>query len=174
MIRVLLLGVFLITTQASEPRVRFTYEEKPKLAWSDFKGIPIPNVPYHASVNSGIGYSFKSQIINGKTVVTTVVNSYFYPEFSWKLNVDESNPELLAHEQLHWDITELHTKIVRKEFNKYVPGKNPKEDIKAIFSRVEAQRKNMQQQYDKETSHGRNKEAQRNWEMKVLELLFRL
>jgi len=174
MIRFLFLGIFLFAGAASEPRMRFTYEEKSQLSWSDFIGIPINNVPYHASVNSGIGYTFKSQTVNGKVIVTTTANSYFYPEFSWKRNVDESNPALLAHEQLHWEITELHTIMLRKQFKTYVAGKNPKKDIGLIFENIESQRKTMQASYDKETGHGRNKEAQNNWEMRVTELRFRI
>lgn len=174
MIRLLVLGLFFVTSSHSEPRIRFTYDEKPKLAWSDFKGIPISNVPYHASVNCGMGYTFKSQTANGKIRVLTEAHSYFYPEFSWKRNVDESNPLLLAHEQLHWDITELHTRILSKEFASYKPSSNPKADIKAIFEKIELQRKTMQLQYDRETVHGRNKEVQANWQIRVTELFFRL
>jgi hypothetical protein len=174
MIRLLLLSILLFAGAASEPRMRFTYEEKPQLSWSDFKGIPLDGKPYHASVNSGIGYTFKSQAVNGKTIVATSAQSYFYPEFSWKRNIDESNPALLAHEQLHWDITELHTIMLRKQFKKYVADKNPKDDIRLIFENIESQRKTMQARYDKETSHGRNKDEQSNWEMRVTELRFRI
>lgn len=170
---ILILFVFLGLNK--EPRERFTYEEKPMLTWADFRGLPLKSVPYKASVNSGMGYSYSSDVTNGKvTAIKTVAHSYFYPEFSWKRDIDEQNASLLAHEQKHWEITELHTRMLRKQFAAYKLGKNPKADIQAIFTRVEQQRKAMQLQYDKETSHGLNKEAQKNWEILVTERLFKL
>lgn len=166
-----LLPLFLAKT---EPRLRFTYEEKPQLSWKDFKGIPQYNTPYQASTNCGIGYDVEKKVVHGKVTVQTTVHSYFYPELSWKRDINENDPSLLAHEQLHWDITELHAIILRKRLAAYIPTANYKKEIHAIFENVEAQRKKMQLLYDKETVHGRDKIAQSNWQVRVNEFRFRL
>ncbi len=167
---VMLHGLFAV----SQPRLRVSYEEKPLLSWRDFKGIPQYNKPYQASTNCGIEYEVSKKVVDGKATPQTTVYSYFYPELSWKRDINENDPTLLAHEQLHWDITELHAIMLRKQLATYVPTANYKQEIHTIFENIEKQRKNMQLLYDKETAHGRDKTAQRNWQVRVNEFRFRL
>lgn len=155
-----------------DPRERFSYQEHAQLTWQDFKGVPPQGAHHFASVNCGMGYSFSSKKINGNIKVNVEVTSYFYPQLSWKKNLDEDNMLLLAHEQLHWDISELYARKLREAFTKYVPQKNVKKEIDFIFQKFEEERQRVQSTYDKETNHGLLKEMQATWSLKIKEELF--
>jgi hypothetical protein len=156
-----------------DPVERFTYQERSQLSWKDFKGVPPKNIQNSASVNSGIGYTFSSETINSKLVLDIQVESYFYPQLSWKKNINENNPNLLQHEQLHWDISELYARKLRAAYKRYVPQKNPKKEIDFIFKRFEKQRKQTQNAYDLETKHGLIRKLQIKWNDEVKEELFK-
>lgn len=156
-----------------DPRERFSYQEHSQLTWQDFKGVPPQGAHHFASVNCGMGYSFSSKSIDGDIKVDVQVTSYFYPQLSWKKNINESNAALLSHEQLHWDISELYARKLRAAFTKYVPQKNPKKEIDFIFRKFEKDRQQLQSTYDRETNHGLIKDAQEIWSIKIKEELFK-
>ena len=156
-----------------DPRERFSYQEHPQLTWQDFKGVPPKGAHHFASVNCGMGYSFSSSSIGGDIKVDVKVISYFYPQLSWKKNTNESNAALLAHEQLHWDISELYARKLRAAFSKYVPQKDPKKEIDFIFRKFEKDRQQLQSTYDLETNHGLIKDLQEIWSIKIKEELFK-
>ncbi len=165
--------ILLVLFVKEEPSERFTYQERPVLNWQDFKGVPPKNAIYLASVNSSLGYTFTSKITNGKTSISVLVESYFYPQLSWKNKRDENNQSLLKHEQLHWDITELYARKLRAAFKKYLPQNNPKKEVDFIFRKFEKERQIAQKTYDRETRHGTVIELQIQWENKIKEELFK-
>jgi hypothetical protein len=156
-----------------DPVERFTYQERSQLSWKDFKGVPPKNIKNFASVNSGIGYTFSSKTINSKNVLSIQVESYFYPQLSWKKNINENNLNLLEHEQLHWDISELYARKLRAAYKRYVPQKNPKKEIDFIFKKFEKERQETQNIYDLKTKHGLIKTLQIRWNDKIKEELFK-
>jgi hypothetical protein len=169
-----LLSILLLLAVYVDPKERFSYADRPILKWSDFVGIPVKNAPYLASVNSGMGYEFSSSSSNGELKVTVKVQSYFYPQLSWKKNSNENSAILLKHEQLHWDITELHARKLRAAYSRYVPQKDPKKEVAFIFKKFEDDRVKTQHAYDQETRHGAVKQAQATWENKIREELFKM
>ena len=99
--------------------------------------------------------------------------SYFDPGQSW-VHPDHRVPALLNHEQLHFDITELFARMMRKEMSKYyfksvsefVSSKMDSE-VKAIFTRLYNEHMLMQQKYDVETQHGILSDEQALWEKDI-------
>jgi predicted secreted Zn-dependent protease len=81
---------------------------------------------------------------------------------------------LLAHEQLHFDITELYARKLRKALQTYEPDEKMKKELDAIYSKVEKQRRQMQTQFDKETNHSINKEAEFKWRVFIKQELDKL
>lgn len=156
-----------------DPRERFSYQVHSQLTWQDFKGVPPKGAHHFASVNSGMGYIFSSKRVEGHIKIDVQVNSYFYPQLSWKKNINENNAALLAHEQIHWDISELYARKLRAAFSKYVPQKNPKKEIDFIFRKFEKDRQQLQSTYDFETNHGLIKNMQEIWSIKIKEELFK-
>ncbi len=165
-------AIFLILVFAHDGYVeRFSYAEKSKLDWFDFKGEPKHRSEFDASLNTGITYqwSYSSQD-RGAIELNYEVNSFCYPTESW-VKKGYRTYYLLSHEQLHFDISELHARIMRKRLQEYKPGKNIKRELNKMYKLVERMRINMQEQYDVETDHSRNKENQKKWEKKIRTLI---
>ncbi|MBL4706877.1 MAG: hypothetical protein JKY48_00360 [Flavobacteriales bacterium] len=81
------------------------------------------------------------------------------------MNLKKKNKVLLQHEQLHFDIAELHRRMIIKalaeeDFNKH----NYKDKLDEIINRVwiEGYRK-MQDKYDNETNYSRVFKSQITW-----------
>ena len=170
---ILLLLTFLMTIMVV-PEKKFTFQEKPILTWDDFIGTPPINARHAASVNSGIAYSYSVKINRKKIILEFEVHSEFYPQLSWKRNLQENDSQLLRHEQLHWNISELHAVVLKKALNNYKPTRNYKKEIQAIFNKVEKARQAMQGRYDRETNHGIKLTQQREWETYVSQQFFKM
>lgn len=132
------------------------------LTWEDFKAQPDKSNSYSANTNSGISYSWNYSTASGKPVLEHEVFTNFYPNLSWVKQIQDEE-YLLAHEQLHFDISELHARKLRKALDGYEIGRNIRLDLKRIYKRIEAERDSMQNQFDKETSHSENKSAEMRW-----------
>lgn len=138
-----------------------------KLTWADFKGKPNPNQAQHvASVRSGITYRWSYEAKEDKIKLDFDVFSNFYPQHSWVVSGEET-PDLLKHEQLHFDISELYARKLRTAFKAYVPMRNIRRDLTRIYQKIEMERKRTQLLYDRETNHGLQKEAQQEWEIRI-------
>lgn len=101
------------------------------------------------------------------------VNSYFYPQLSW-VDGNSKKEYLLGHERLHFDITELHARILRKklkEINFDELNSDPKKVLDSVYEIVEKDRREMQTRYDRETNHSLNKEIEAKWRLFVEEQL---
>jgi len=171
------IGFFLLFFSINGGNVdRFSYAEKSKLDWSDFRGEPDKVSDFDSAVNTGITYQWSYSKDQGREIeLKYEVHSFCYPSLSWVKKGQMSN-YLLAHEQLHFDISELHARIMRKKLQDYDPGQHVENDVKKdlnkMYKRVERMRINMQQVYDEDTDHSKNKEAQQKWVKKVETLMW--
>ncbi|MBU2928571.1 DUF922 domain-containing Zn-dependent protease [Winogradskyella psychrotolerans] len=156
---------FLGSTPTEEGSV--TWNETAKLTWADFKGTPNSESDAVALTASGItfGYSVKT---SGERIVdfTTTVEAHFYPNKSWYLK-DKANTYILAHEQLHFDITELYARQFRQQIKKLVVNQNVKEQMNRLHAKINEAVNDMQRRYDEETEHSMNKEMQKQWEVTI-------
>lgn len=79
---------------------------------------------------------------------------------------------LLDHEQLHFDITELFTRILKKQLSQAkITRNNFSNIVSPIVHRTVVQKDELQELYDKETEKGRNRILQAKWNKKTSELL---
>ena len=75
---------------------------------------------------SGITFSFSVSQSNAVFVdFNAEVEAHFYPEKSWYLK-DKGDDHILAHEQLHFDITELHVRQLRFNISRLKVSQNIK------------------------------------------------
>jgi len=82
----------------------------------------------------------------------------------------ERDEDLLRHEQLHFDLTELAARKIRKQFEDLSRAcATPAGDgrIGAAVADIERAWTDEQSRYDKDTDHGANRVAQRQWELRV-------
>ena len=148
----------------------FNYADQPKLNWDSFKG-PVPvNTPYAASVNTGVSLQWSYSTGDGKIDLDYDVEAYAQPNFSWVVE-KEKDEELLAHEQLHFDITEIHARMLRKRIAEYEFGRNIRKPMQRMLGEIKFEREKMQNEYDQQTAHSKNTEQQKIWEKKVASLL---
>ncbi|WP_339728995.1 DUF922 domain-containing protein [Maribacter stanieri] len=137
-----------------EPDFRFT--------WNDFKGdVPITSGAA-ATTASGITYRFSTYYENDELKVDYNVYAYFYPTKSW-YKPKLCNEVTLLHEQLHFDITELYARKMRKQLAETKFTKNIKEEIKKIYKATIRQLNDFQNKYDSETNYSRNLPVQERW-----------
>ena len=80
----------------------------------------------------------------------------------------ERDADLLRHEQLHFDLTELAARRIRRRLEGLVCANPASErDLAAAISEIERSWNVEQARYDKETDHGANLPTQRQWEARV-------
>lgn len=151
--------------KVADPKIYETeieWSENRKLTWDDFKGEPdvINNPNTLALTNSGFGYeSGINYLKEGQIFVQSVFNT----NESW-VALNGRNDYVLRHEQIHFDITEIYTRKLRKEL---IDAKVTSENLvraKAIFDKVFNELNERQNRYDDETKYGDKKETQEHWE----------
>ncbi|WNH12820.1 hypothetical protein [Thalassobellus suaedae] len=134
-----------------------------KLTWEDFKGQPdIENFPNALAVtNSGFGYESGSLSFfkEGKLFVRNL----FYNHGSWVLPKGKTD-YVLRHEQIHFDITEIYTRILRKALIDANITTNNSNRAQLIFESIKNDWQKRQEDYDYKTQHGLKKETQEEWE----------
>ena len=150
-------------TNYCQDELRYTYSEHPKLTWEDFKAEPKTSSQFQANTNSGFSYSWSYSSNNGEMKLTYDVYSTFYPNRSW-VDPEHKTAKLLAHEQLHFDISELHARKLLKALSEYKLGRNIRQDLKSIYTKIEKERIAMQQSFDKESNHSLNAEEEQRWQ----------
>ena len=151
-------------------RDTITYRKYNTLKWTDFKADAPVDSPFTASVSSGMSYKWSYSTSAGIIDFRFSIEAKLYRNLSWSV-YKSGKQEVLKHEQLHFDITELFTRKFRKALEEYVVKRNIRKDVATIYEGIEKQRIEMQLLYDKETNHSINKESQLAWEKKVSKLL---
>ena len=136
-----------------------------KLTWDDYKGKPDPNSDAAASTTSylGIEYNFSNNKITYKIACQFSKNS------SWGV---AKTDHILAHEQGHFDITEIFARKLNKLTGEYKFNKNSFQlDLQKIYDDIQKEKEEFQNLYDDETDYSRNKEKQTEWLKKIEEML---
>lgn len=154
--------------QAQHDPEKLFWKEDP-LTWEDFQAPVDKRSSFQANTNAGLSYSWGVRNENGIVSLQYEVLSFFNPHLSWVVPTSKSE-YLLSHEQLHFDITELHARKLRQHLAQVSIdelGKNPKEVLNSFYTKVEKERTAMQLNYDKETNHSLNKEAEAKWQQFV-------
>ena len=145
------------------------WNERRKLVWSDFQAEPPVQSAHAALTNSGINLDLKLQ----NKEFNVKVHARFNPDKSWKRRDIENSEYLLAHEQLHFDLTELYARKLRKAFLTRKWKEN--ENVNAIFNDLYQSNQTLlwkvQEIYDAETEHSINREAQARWSGAVADSL---
>lgn len=132
------------------------------LTWEDFTGIPPIFSKYDAAINSSIYLEYDS--------TNSSYHAYAaqFDRYSWTRSREDSS-YLLNHEQYHFNITELHARMM----NDYIK-KNPKKnefDLQMQLATLKGELRFMQDLYDDETDHSTITNKQRRWEYNIDSLL---
>jgi hypothetical protein len=145
------------------------WTENNKLSWADFKGAPNMSSPYKALTES----TMTAEVSGKNTEAHISIKTFFDKSRSWVKEI--KTDELLAHEQLHFDITELWARKFRQKLKgKTFSIKIFQRELKTIQSGIDKEDKAMQVEYDKETKHSEIAENQKKWEKNIKEELQKL
>ncbi|MBT8236619.1 MAG: DUF922 domain-containing protein, partial [Bacteroidia bacterium] len=121
-----------LPAQEEEPIV---WSADRRLNWSDFKDVSPDSSPVAALTASGISYSFSSMEQNGEMIADFTVTAFFYPTRSW-VQDHLASANILAHEQLHFDITELFARKFRARLAQARFTDNIKAEVRTMFKIV--------------------------------------
>ncbi|MBL4663729.1 MAG: DUF922 domain-containing protein [Flavobacteriaceae bacterium] len=163
-----LLLLFLSPDISEEEKI--IWDENRKLTWADFKGVPSGPLDFVASTNSGVSFSFSYKERNGVGTIDYTVLSNFYPVLSW-YRPSKVSAYILEHEQMHFDISELCARKLRKSLSNVPRNRNFKENTEVIYQENEAYRRELQTRYDIESDHSNNKEEEYKWRVYIAEQL---
>lgn len=138
------------------------------LQWSDFKGKPDLESKFDALIYWGVNYSYSAsaQELKGNTVVMDIKATYFLKEDSSWVKANRASDRLLNHEKGHFKIAELLVLDFLYEANRGVYLKrNHQAKIEALFDKTYKKYVDLQIQYDEETNHMKNAQAQKEWDV---------
>ncbi|WP_228027874.1 DUF922 domain-containing protein [Costertonia aggregata] len=148
------------------------WNSKKRLSWKDFKAAPPKNARAAATTASGITYEFSSTHKGAEVLVEYEISTFFYPYKSW-YQPNLANDIILSHEQLHFDISELFARKMRKEMSRTKFTENVKSEVRGIYRRILKELKDFQNMYDDDTNFSRNTENQLLWNKRIAEALQR-
>lgn len=139
-----------------------TWSEAVPLTWRDFKGKAREWSGVSALTASAIEYSYDCF---GDRIELNV-KAVFIPEESW-VKPDAKTDYILAHEQLHFDITEVYARKLRQKLSAEVRTCHDVWRIDRIADKIIDEWKAVQDQYDKDTHHSINRDLQDKWIARV-------
>jgi len=155
---------------AAEPR----QIENRKLVWSDFRGHPEVGKPYDAYTYWSVHYSYDAPTREGAglRVIVRVWNQL--EDRSWvKAHVlrDPKNGDLLNHEQGHYTLGVLCALEFKKAASGRLFGPQYHGEIRSLFDQVLKKYVAMEEDYDIETRHMRDRAAQRAWDRRLAQMV---
>lgn len=138
-----------------------------RLEWRDFVAHAPATAAHAAHLTSGLLYATQCR---GGTFEFGVLAA-FVPLLSWVRDSVPAGPpgeRVLAHEQTHFDISELGARLARRAL---MAVERPCDDLRTgvaeLMRRLSADERELQVRYDRETSHGALRDRQRDWELEV-------
>ena len=132
-----------------------------KLVWKDFTGKAVANTDNAALTSSSINFKFGY----GSSGLTYSINCQFDKSRSW---VKVKSDYILAHEQGHFDIAEIHARKLKKALSSYTYKESTASaDINKLYENIMKQHHVMQNEYDRETDHSRKNDQQSAWLKKI-------
>jgi hypothetical protein len=142
----------------------FPWSLSRRLAWHDFQGTPRADGPQAAMTAYTMYYAWHCR----RDSVEFLVVAGFRPRASWVkavvLKDTAQNRSVLAHEQTHFDLTEVHARAMRRHFAALdAPCRKTNAQLDAIARGFLQDEKAAQRRYDEETNHGRREGPQARW-----------
>lgn len=136
-----------------------------KLTWKDFKGHPDKNSTNAALTSSSINIEFGYN----STGLKYNIKCRFDKNLSWGRI---KNDYILAHEQGHFDIAEIHARKLHKALKAYkFNSRTVSKDVNGIYNSIMKEHHEYQSNYDQETNYSRNSGNQNLWYDKISEAL---
>lgn len=142
------------------------WEEGVTLEWNDFQGEPDSLIVYTGTpALAGAVVPIRYRLVQLDTLIQLNVKVEFLKARSW---TSDTSSVLLGHEQLHFDISELYARRIRKYFEELIKDKiKDSTPIKKNIDDLISESLEMQAQYDKETGHSVVDFMQAEWNERI-------
>ena len=139
-----------------------------RLTWNDIQADP----PTDGSEGAKTSYTLYSAWRCRASVFEFRVIAGFRPRQSWVkpvvLNDTVQRRTVLGHEQTHFDLAEVHARIMRRAFRDLAsPCSKTDGDLSELAQRLAQNEKAEQRRYDTETNHGLQASQQAAWSASV-------
>jgi hypothetical protein len=145
----------------------FAWSAGRPLAWSDFQGTP----PSEGSESAKTSYTLYSGWKCRGDAFEFRVIAGFRPRQSWVKAMVLNDPQrrtVLRHEQTHFDLVEVHARLMRSAFRDLAhPCALSDAELSAMAERFSQEEKAEQRRYDDETNHGLLADKQAGWNAAV-------
>lgn len=142
----------------------FSWDANRRLSWDDFQGAVRRGAPGRFAAETSCGIAIETNRVRSYEKVRVKVSNSFDRDRSW-VRSGNANPEVLRHEQCHWDICELYTRIMQARFDAAdITGANLKSEVQRIYDEVSNAYLARQEQYEQDTRHGTIPGEQQRWE----------
>ena len=157
---------FIGTSSTSTDTIYWT--EDYKLTWNDFQGRPDYNIKTISALSSS-GLMHSKGCKNGKIIYEVV--SYFEKKESW-VKAEAYTDHHLKHEQLHFDITELYARKLRRALSEQNFKCGQEAAFEYYVNQFIKDWHEVQHNYDSTSRHSINREVQEEWSQRIeIELL---
>lgn len=152
------------------------WNQDQKLEWRDFTGVLDPNIFGNALTSYKIEIVPENVLVDAEDNIQGYENltvvAKFYKDKSWTISQNEN---LLAHEQLHFDIAEVYSRMLRKKFSELKRMKEKRFSVYASAYEVLWQEcRQYQKKYDSETKNGVLKVENNMWIHKIKQEILEL
>jgi len=140
------------------------------LVWDDFRDTPRPG-PYAATVFPSFAQEGRRRVKNGTVYVDLLLKVYVLKDASW-VRPGSRDAYGLNHEQRHFDLVKLVAeRFKRKVLADTLTVEDYDGQIGYEFLESYREMNRLQEQYDGETRHGLDQEAQERWNRRIDEEL---
>jgi len=142
---------------------RFSWTEERKLSWDDFKGGVPSSAAASTAAETACGIAIETNTVSGSNPVKIYVFNTFMTSRSWVRPQHKTAP-ILKHEQGHFDICELYTRLMRERFSKAtLEFRSMQRVIREVYNKTMQEYSQRQAAYEAETKHGVEDDAQERW-----------
>src|SRR6202012_1012284 len=108
--------LFISITAFAQDNIKKSWDVASPIQWSDFQGPIDQSSGFSALTQSGFSYTWHRQVTNGVAKYTFSVSSFMDRSISWT-KPEKQSPELLRHEQKHFDISEFFARKLLEALN---------------------------------------------------------
>lgn len=159
----MLLVVCMLSAYGQKNKIE--WNEFYKLTWYDFQGKAAEG----SRGDAGAVVQIKAKPYYVGKEIHYDVYAYFNRRKSWKKDISD---QLLAHEQLHFDIAELYARKIRRQIEILKrQGANDSKSINKEIKKLLNESNSYDELYDLETLHGSLQKKQASWSRKISEEL---
>lgn len=166
--------IIIVSTGLIQDTNEKIWDANSPLTWNDYKRPDKDktlNAQSSAVTSNAIPFRYRKLGADSNSYIFEFqVKNAMYRNSSW-VNPEYRNPALLAHEQLHFDISEYFARQLLRTFQSATYSHNFKKEIQDIKLKNVDQVNTMQKLYDEQTIHSQNTSMQLKWNMYVQSLL---